>query len=226
MSEIRLPHIKTSGDSTTGFPTATRGTTAYTTALGILAMTTREGYIMRGVRSLWKNYGWRGLVDFQEILLTDLHTRAPLSRRNPLGAVRLDTLMVAELSEEDVLENAVTFAHQSCDEVCGGACGYGPPATFADSYERSLRYSRTARDHYLSWQKALDALARNASQEVWPILARTPGIRDTSSAGHYERWASYLLAMCRTTVVTGCSCGEHTGDHGGGLESLVQLYHP
>jgi len=173
-------------------PDVPRGTAPYRAALTFLLDVDAGPALSAAVKSLWECYGWRGIADVQELILDDLHRRLDPTFRTPTGAVRLSALMRADLSEEQLLTQTVRTLQTRARR--------GQQDDFSTLHQEALLYNETSKVYAQSWQQALDAYARNADHEVWPILARTPGLRDAGKESKPPRYATYLLFGLRSSV--------------------------
>ncbi|HEY9015635.1 MAG TPA: hypothetical protein VIM84_11300 [Gemmatimonadales bacterium] len=176
-------------------PTDTpRGTAPYRAALTFLLNVGQGPVLSAAINSLWEDYGWRGIADVHELVLDDLHRHLDPDFRTPTGAIRLPALLHADLSEEQLLEQTVRTLQTRARR--------GRQDDFSVVHQDILRYNETTKVYARSWQQALDAYARNAGHEVWPILARTPGLRDAGKESEQPRYATYLLVGLRSSVTS------------------------
>lgn len=169
------------------FHFAPRGSRKYRDMLHDGTRITDVRTLVDGIAIIWKGYGWKGILDFQEILILQIArlTCAPI--QDSYGRTRLDMLIRADPDEEALLETAVMVANDPQAQREG--------LDFASAYAYGQEMAHKLRPWVDVYQHALDACTAGREREVWPILMRMPGLRGPDQDRERVVQGTLMLAL-------------------------------
>lgn len=162
-----------------------RGSEDYREELENLMFENRGAEFIDSLRHLYGAYGWKGLADFQQQMLEQLHVLAARPLRDALNRVVLKRLVTTDMDEERVLRMAVELGSKP------GAVEAG--FDFATSYEYGRDMLAALRPFADTFQQCLDFLAQGQGDRVWPTLARMPQMRDIET--HYVHVSQATMTL-------------------------------
>lgn len=168
-----------------------RGTEEYRQMLERGATTTDTKDLVSGLGNLWQGYQWRGLLDFQALLIRRMAEITPDVARDQDGNARLDKILNLKHTEEDMLATAVELSNDPRAE--------GTNLSFSGFFDMGMEL----RDAVASWvpyfQAALDAASRDDTDGIRVHLAKLPRLRD-EAFHEMAVQATFVLALAHLAV--------------------------
>lgn len=168
-----------------------RGSEDYRQMLERGATTTDSHELVTGLGHLWRGYRWRGLLDFQAVLIRRMAELAPDVVRDADGNARLDKILNLKHTEEDMLATAVELSNSPRTE--------GTNLSFSGFFNMGMEL----RDAVDSWvphfQDALDAASQDDTDGIRVHLAKLPRLRD-ESFHEMAVQATFVLGLAHLAV--------------------------
>lgn len=172
--------------------TPKRGTPEYRCMLENGAATTTTQQHASGIRHLWLNYRWPGVVDYMEVLIRRICENAARFghlAQDAEGHPRLDKILKTEQDEADLMETAVAVSNEP------GATDHG--YDFPAALEVGKELVRNMAEWNPVFQQAIDACADGHPEQVRPLLVRLAGLREDADR---VIQGTLVLALASTAV--------------------------
>jgi hypothetical protein len=165
-----------------------RGSDEYLAALETGAHVSDINEIIHGLGVLWEGYGWRAVVDFQELIIHQIVRLSVPTVQDSYGRTRLNKLVAVDPDDVALMTTAVNIAN-------------APDARpherdFTWAYQMGKTMADNNREWFALFQKAVEACEQGRSDRVWPILAGLPGLKDNRDRMMQGTLSLALAAMC------------------------------